>query len=675
MHTSKATDMNKDIEQRISFLRQELHRHNYKYYVLSEPEIEDFQFDQLMKELEALEKAHPQYRDPNSPTVRVGSDLSQGFTTVSHKYPMLSLGNTYNEQELLEFDQRIKKLIEGKPTYVCELKFDGSSISLSYKDGQLTQAITRGNGVEGDEVTQNVRTIKTIPLQLTGDYPKDFEIRGEIVMPFQVFEELNRQKTDSGSTPFANPRNAASGSLKMLDSNEVAQRKLDAYLYLLLGDELPHDSHYENLQAAKTWGFKISEHCQRCEDINAVIEYIRTWQEKKNTLPVPIDGIVIKVDSRQQQQQLGNTAKAPRWAISYKYQAERAETQLLKVSYQVGRTGAITPIAHFAPVALAGTTVKKASLHNAGIIQQLDLYEHDVVYVEKGGEIIPKVVGVNPEKRLPEAKAVHFLTHCPACESPLVKQEGEAAFYCPNAMGCPPQITAKTEHFISRKAMDIEGLGSETIELLYRKKLIANTADLYTLKRENLAQLEGFGERSADIIIDGITASKEVPFQRVLFALGIRYVGETVAKKLVSAFHSIEQLRAASFQQLIETEEIGERIASSIQEYFASSQNQELLAQLQAHGLQFEISPEQLANKSTVLQGKTFVISGTFSSCSRDELKKLIEDNGGKNTSSISKKTDFLISGANTGPSKLEKAQKQGVNIIDESSFFEMIEN
>lgn len=661
------------IKQRIDFLREQLAHHNYLYYVKAQPEISDYEYDMLMKELQELEEAHPEFFDPNSPSRRVGSDINKEFKQVRHKYQMLSLSNTYNEGELRDFDQRVRKLINQSPVYVCELKFDGTAIGLTYEKGIFQRAVTRGDGVRGDDVSDNVRTIKSIPLKLRGnDYPDEFEIRGEIFMPRKVFEELNKQRIEEGEEPYINPRNTAAGSLKLQNSAEVAKRKLDCFLYYMLGENLPSDSHYENLQYAKKWGFKISEHIKLAKNIDEVLEYINYWEAHRKNLSYDIDGIVIKVDSLALQKQLGFTAKSPRWAISYKFLAERVATKLLSVDYQVGRTGAITPVANLEPVFIAGTTVKRASLHNADQIELLDLHINDTVFVEKGGEIIPKVVGVDKENRPSNTQKITYITHCPECGTELVRKEGEAKHYCPNEFACPPQIKGKIEHFISRKAMNIDGLGAETIDLLFDNSLVKNIADLYELKKEQLVPLERMGEKSAENVIKGIEDSKQVPFHRVLFALGIRYVGETVAKKLAEYFENIDALEAASFEDLIGVDEIGEKIAESVMDYFASEYNKKLIDRLKKYGLQFA-SEKTNSEKSDKLKGLSIVISGVFQKHSRDEYKELINLHGGKNTGSISKKTDFLLAGDKMGPAKLEKAKKLGVKIINEDEFLEMI--
>lgn len=663
-----------NIKERIEELRAELHRHNYNYYVLNAPEISDKQFDDMMRELQDLEKEHPEYQDENSPTMRVGSDINKNFTQVAHKYPMLSLGNTYSESEVAEFYERVKKALNEDFEICCELKYDGTSISLTYEDGKLIRAVTRGDGEKGDDVTDNVKTIRCIPLVLHGNYPPSFEIRGEILMPWVVFEELNREKEAREEPLFANPRNAASGTLKLQNSAIVASRKLDSYLYYLLGENLPCDGHYENLQTAAQWGFKISEHMKKAHTLQEVMDYINYWDTERKNLPVATDGIVLKVNSLRQQKNLGYTAKSPRWAIAYKFQAERALTRLNKVTYQVGRTGAITPVANLDPVQLSGTIVKRASLHNADIIEGLDLHIGDMVYVEKGGEIIPKITGVDKEARtMLIGEKVKFITRCPECGSQLIRYEGEAAHYCPNETACPPQIKGKIEHFISRRAMNIDGLGPETVDMFYRKGLIANAADLYTLTADDIKDLERMGEKSADNIIKGIASSKDVPFERVLFALGIRFVGETVAKKIAKSFANIEELEQADMATLTNIDEIGEKIAQSIVSYFANASNRQLVERLKEAGLQFSRSEEDLSGYTDKLIGQSIVISGVFQHHSRDEYKALIEKNGGKNSGSISSKTSFILAGDNMGPAKLEKAQKLGIKIMNEDEFLELI--
>lgn len=659
--------------ERIDQLREELHTHNYNYYVLNAPVITDQEFDHLMRELQDLEAKHPEHFDPNSPSVRVGSDLNKNFKQVEHKYPMLSLGNTYSQAEVTEFYDRVSKSLNEDFEICCEMKFDGTSISLTYEHGKLVQAVTRGDGVRGDDVTDNVKTIRTIPLILHGDYPDSFEMRGEILMPWDVFEELNRERELREEPLFANPRNAASGTLKSQNSAVVASRKLDAYLYYMLGENLPHDGHYENLMEAEKWGFKISHITKKVHSLQEIFDFINYWDVERKNLPVATDGIVLKVNSLRQQRNLGYTAKSPRWAIAYKFQAERALTRLNKVSYQVGRTGAVTPVANLDPVQLSGTTVRRASLHNADIIASLDLHIGDMVYVEKGGEIIPKITGVDIDSRSADAEKVEFITHCPECGSKLIRYEDEAAFYCPNETGCPPQIKGKIEHFISRRAMNIEGLGPETVDQFYHEGLIHNVADLYSLSADDICRLDRMGEKSADNIIQGIARSKEVPYERVLFALGIRFVGETVAKKVAKAFRSIDALAAANLDALIHVDEIGLKIAQSIISYFADDKNRELVERLRNAGLKLEADEEDLSGHTDILQGKSIVISGVFSRHSRDEYKELIEKHGGKNVGSISKKTSFILAGDNMGPSKLEKARSLGIAIIDENEFLSMI--
>lgn len=663
-----------DIE-RIDQLREELHVHNYNYYVLNAPVISDLEFDKLMRELQDLEALHPEYYDPNSPSVRVGSDLNKNFTQVEHKYPMLSLGNTYSQAEVTEFYERVSKSLNEEFELCCEMKYDGTSISLTYEDGKLVRAVTRGDGVRGDDVTDNVKTIRSIPLVLHGEgYPKNFEIRGEILMPWNVFEELNRERELREEPLFANPRNAASGTLKSQNSAVVANRKLDAYLYYLLGDNLPHDGHYENLQEAAKWGFKISHISRKARTLQEVFDFINYWDVERKNLPVATDGIVLKVNSLRQQRNLGYTAKSPRWAIAYKFQAERALTKLEKVTYQVGRTGAVTPVANLDPVQLSGTVVRRASLHNADIIASLDLHIGDMVYVEKGGEIIPKITGVEVSARPAGSEKVTFITHCPECGSELVRYEDEAAYYCTNETACPPQIKGKIEHFISRRAMNIEGLGPETVDLFYQEGLIHDIADLYTLQTADICRLERMGEKSAENIIQGIERSKEVPYERVLFALGIRFVGETVAKKVAKAFRSIEALASTNLDDLIHVDEIGEKIAGSIIQYFANEKNRILVERLRQSGLKLEADEEDLSGYSDKLKGMSIVISGVFARHSRDEYKALIEKHGGKNVGSISKKTSFILAGDNMGPSKLGKAQQLNIPIKDENEFLAMIE-
>lgn len=660
--------------ERIDDLRSQLHRHNYNYYVMNSPEISDKEFDFMMHELRELEAKHPEYRDNNSPTMRVGSDITSSFSQIQHKYPMLSLSNTYSESEVADFYNRIKESLNEKFEICCELKFDGTSISLTYEYGKLMRAVTRGDGTKGDDVTSNVKTINSIPLVLhEGNYPDFFEIRGEILMPWRVFENLNKEREAREEPLFANPRNAASGTLKQQNSSIVASRKLDAYLYYLLGENLPSDSHYQNMMAAREWGFKISKNMKLAKNLEEIYEFINFWDIERKNLPVATDGIVLKVNSLKQQRNLGYTAKTPRWAIAYKFQAERECTRLNHVSYQVGRTGAITPVANLDPVQLAGTVVKRASLHNADIIENLDLHIGDMVYVEKGGEIIPKIVGVNPNGRSQAGEKVKFITKCPECGTPLIRYEGEAAHYCPNDSNCPPQRKGKIEHFISRKAMNIDGLGPETVDLFYTDGLINNFSDLYSLSFEKIIGLERMGEKSAENIISSIKDSANVPYERVLYALGIRFVGETTAKILAEAFPSIDLLMQAKLDDLIQVNEIGVRIAESIIRYFSEQSNLEIIKKLKDAGLKMEKEAENNEEESDKLYGKSIVISGVFTQHSRDEYKEIIKKNGGKNVGSISGKTSFILAGDNMGPSKLEKAKKLGVQIINENQFLDMI--
>jgi DNA ligase (NAD+) len=662
-----------DVKSKINQLRAEIEQHNYNYYVLSTPTISDLDFDKKLAELQQLEQDNPEFFDINSPTQRVGSDINKEFRQVAHQYPMLSLGNTYSEAEVSDFYERTRKALNEHFNLVCELKYDGTSISLIYENGELKTGITRGDGEKGDDVTSNVRTIRSIPLKLNGECPKKIEIRGEILMPWSVFDDLNVQRSKEGEPLFANPRNAASGTLKQLDSSVVAKRKLDAYLYYLLGEELPTDSHFDNLQQAKKWGFKISDATQKCNSLQEVLDYIRYWDTERKNLPVATDGIVIKVDSLRQQKNLGFTAKSPRWAIAYKFQAEKALTRLNSVSYQVGRTGAVTPVANLEPVQLSGTLVKRASLHNADIIQALDLHYGDMVFVEKGGEIIPKITAVDKSARFLLGDKVTFISKCPECSTELIRVEGEAAHYCPNEDACPPQLKGKISHFVSRKAMNIDGLGEETVALLYEKGLINNVADIYDLKTQDLSPLERLGEKSAQNIIASIHNSKRVPFERVLFALGIRFVGETVAKKLAMSLHTIDNLKNATYDELVQIDEVGDRIAKSVVDYFSVEKHIEWICRLQQAGLQFQLSEEKLLSKSDKLKGLSIVITGTFIKHSRDEYKAMIEDNGGKNVASVSAKTNFLLAGENVGPSKLEKAIKWGVKIINDDEFLLML--
>jgi DNA ligase (NAD+) len=672
---------------RIAALTSQLQQHNYNYYVLSQPTISDFDFDTLLKELEKLENSFPEFKLPDSPTQRVGGETASEFKSVRHKYPMLSLSNSYSESEIADFDTRVRKLISGDEIkYVCELKYDGVAIGLTYENGLLVQAVTRGDGVQGDDVTANVRTIKSVPLRLRGNFPAEFEIRGEIFMSLKGFREMNEEREEIGEAPFANPRNSASGSLKTLDPKEVAKRPLDCFMYYLPGEPVSYRTHYEGLKYAESLGFKVSKNVAVCKNISEIFEFIHDWNEGRKHLDYDIDGIVIKVNSLAQQKQLGYTAKSPRWAIAYKFKAEQAETVLLSVDFQVGRTGTITPVANLSPVQLAGTTVKRASLHNADIIAKLDLHEGDYLFVEKGGEIIPKVIGVNFAKRKAEAKAVQFISHCPECGTELIRKEGEAAHYCPNEEACPPQIKGKLEHFISRKAMNIDSLGEGKIDMLFENSLIRNVADLYDLKYDQILGLEkviateegkkekklSFKEKTANNIINGIRASKEVPFPRLLFALGIRFVGETVAKKLATHFINIENLSKATFEELIDVDEIGERIAESVINWFKKPAHKNIIERLHHQGLQFTMA-ESSEPVSTVLQNKSFVVSGVFQRYSRDEIKVLIDENGGKNVGSISSKTDYVLAGDKMGPAKKQKAEKLGIPVISEDDFEVMI--
>lgn len=663
------------VKEQIEALRSELEQHNYNYYVLSAPTISDQEFDKKMKELQDLEAAHPEYYDPDSPTQRVGSDLSKEFEQVQHRYPMLSLGNTYSEEDVRDFYERTARSLNEPFEIVAELKYDGTSISLWYEKGRLVRAVTRGDGTKGDDVTANVKTIRSVPLRLRGnDYPEEVEIRGEVLLPWAEFDRLNKEREEQEEPLFANPRNAASGTLKQQNPAIVAARKLDAYLYYVLGEHLPADTHYGNLEAARRWGLKIPDVMKICHNLQDIFDYIHYWDTERKNLPVATDGIVLKVNSLRQQKNLGFTAKSPRWAIAYKFQAERAETRLNSVSFQVGRTGAITPVANLEPVLLAGTIVKRASLHNADIIEGLDLHIGDQVYVEKGGEIIPKIVGVNTEARtMMIGDKVRFITRCPECGTPLVRPEGEAAHYCPNDSGCPPQIKGRIEHFVTRRAMNIN-MGPETVEDLYEAGWVKNVADLYDLKITDLMSLERWAEKSARNLLNSLRESKSVPFERVLYALGIRYVGETVAKRLAMSFHSIDELMHASFEQLVAVDEIGDRIAQSVVTYFADERNRQIVERLRVQGLQMAVSEAVLANRSDRLKGLTFVISGTFSQHSRDEYKTMIEQHGGKNTGSVSGKTSYILAGENMGPAKLEKAAKLGVRIIHEDEFLKMIE-
>ena len=664
-----------DSKARILELRRQLHEHNHNYYVLNSPTIGDMEFDMLMRELQDLEAANPDMYDPTSPTLRVGSDITKEFKQVQHKYPMLSLGNTYSKEEVADFFDRVKRALNEDFEICCELKFDGTSISLTYVDGKLERAVTRGDGEKGDDVTANVKTIRTVPLVLSGSgYPAEFEIRGEVLMPWVVFERLNEERAAAGEQLFANPRNAASGTLKLQDSSVVAKRSLDAYLYFLLGEQLPAEGHYENLEAAKRWGFKISDTTCKCRTIDEVFAFIDRMDVERKNLPFATDGIVLKVNSLRQQKNLGYTAKSPRWAIAYKFQAESAVTRLNEVTYQVGRTGVVTPVANLDPVQLSGTVVKRASLHNADIIEKFDLHIGDMVYVEKGGEIIPKITGVDTSARFMLGEKVTFIAKCPECGTPLVRYDGEAAHYCPNDAACPPQIKGKIEHFVSREAMNIDSIGPETIEQLYNYGLIKNITDIYAIQPEDLMFLPRMGEKSAMNIVNAVKASLQVPFERVLFALGIRFVGATVAKRLARAFGNIDALMAASFDELTAVDEIGERIAGAVRAFFAKEDNMLLVEKLKAAGLKFVVEDEPGVEKSDILSGQSIVISGVFTHHSRDEYKEMIERNGGKNVGSVSKSTSFILMGENMGPAKLEKAHKMGVRLVTEDEFLQMLQ-
>ncbi|AKA36593.1 NAD-dependent DNA ligase LigA [Flagellimonas lutaonensis] len=662
-----------DIEQKIKTLRKELQEHNYRYYVLDEPTISDYEFDMKLKELQSLEQQHPEFYDPNSPTLRIGGQVTKNFETVVHEHRMYSLDNSYSKEDLEDWEKRIQRILGDVPLeYVCELKYDGASISLTYENGQLVCAVTRGDGFQGDDVTTNVKTIKSVPLKLRGDYPPKFDIRGEIILTLEGFAKMNQERIENGEEPYMNPRNTASGSLKLQDSALVAQRPLDCLLYSIVGAS-GLKTQFEVLEKARSWGFKVPIVAKLCKSIDEVLKFVEYWDVHRHELPYETDGVVIKVNSLQQQEELGYTAKSPRWAMAYKFKAEQVATVLNTITYQVGRTGAITPVANLEPVLLAGTTVKRASLHNADQIAKLDIREGDTVFVEKGGEIIPKIIGVDFTKRDPNSEPTKYIEHCPECGTELLRKEGEAQHFCPNDTGCPPQITGRIQHFISRRAMDIEGLGGETVELLYKEGLIENYADLYTLTVDQIIPLERMAEKSAENLVKGVEASKKIPFERVLFALGIRYVGETVAKKLAKAYKNIDSLMAASEEELTTVDEIGERIAQSVVQFFQNPTNQEIIQRLKSYGLQFSLSEEQLQNQSDILKGKTFVVSGVFEKLSRNELKKLIEDNGGKVASSISSKTCFVVAGANMGPSKKTKAESLGVPIISEQEFLAML--
>lgn len=665
-------------QERIEELSEQLRQHNDAYYVNDSPQISDYEFDMLLEELQRLEAEYPDFAQPNSPTKRVGGSITKKFETVVHQYPMLSLSNSYSREELIEFDQRVQKLAGKKVEYTCELKYDGVAIGVSYKNGQLHRAVTRGDGTKGDDITENVKTIRSIPLVLKGDYPEEFEIRGEIFYPLSVFKALNESREEAGEDRLANPRNAASGTLKMQDSRVVASRKLDCYLYYVLGENLPFKSHAENLSAAESWDFKVPKKSEKLfatyQSIEDIFEFIDFWSTERNHLNFEIDGIVIKVNDYYLQEELGYTAKSPRWAIAYKFKAEQVETRLNEITYQVGRTGAITPVANLEPVLLAGTTVKRASLHNADQIEKLDIREGDLVQVEKGGEIIPKVVGVNLTHRPTNSEPTRYILNCPECDTALIRIEGEAKHYCPNESGCPTQIKGKMSHFISRKAMDIDGLGEETIEQLYAEGLIHNYADLYTLNEEDLLKLDRMAEKSVSNLLQGVENSKKIPFERVLFALGIRYVGETVSKKLAKHFKTVDAIINASLEEMIAVDEIGEKIAESLFSFFQVPENLDLINKLKSYGLQFEIVETASTQISNIFEGKTFVLSGVFETYSRNELKKTIEDYGGKIVGSISKKTDYLIAGDKMGPAKKEKAESLDVTILSEQEFIEMLD-
>lgn len=667
-----------EVKEKIQQLTQEITQHNYNYYVLSNPTVSDYDFDMMLEQLMKLEQEFPEFADENSPTKRVGGEVTKEFETVKHKYPMLSLGNSYSKEEIADFETRIKKLVDGEIEYVCELKYDGVAIGITYVNGKLTRALTRGDGTQGDDITTNVKTIKSIPLQLMGnDFPNEFEIRGEIFLPKNVFEELNKEREEIGEQLYANARNTASGTIKMQDSAVVAQRKLDSYLYFVLGENLSFKTHYESIETAGKWGFKVpsakDNFIKKCKNIDEIFDFINYWDKKRNELNFDIDGVVIKVNNYSQQEEMGFTAKSPKWAIAYKFKAEQVKTKLLEITYQVGRTGAITPVANLQPVLLAGTMVKRASLHNADQIEKLDIRVGDWVFVEKGGEIIPKIVGVEATQRDIFSQPTQYITHCPECNTKLERTEGDAKHFCPNEWGCPPQIKGKMQHFISRKAMNIDGLGEETIEQLYNAGLVKNVLDLYHLTKEQLLPLERMAEKSVNNLLKGLEDSKKVPFERVLFAIGIRYVGETVAKKLARHFKNIDAIIQASFEELIAADEIGDKIAESILQFFSVQENKQMIMELKNLGLQFSLSEQQLENTSDKLAGLTFVVSGVFSLFSRDELKNLIEQNGGKVSGSISKKTNYIVAGENMGPSKLEKATELGVAIIDEQQFSGMI--
>lgn len=662
------------IKDKIKALREELREHNYNYYILDNPTITDYEFDMKLEELQKLEAEHPEFYDPTSPTLRVGGAITKNFETVAHEYRMYSLDNSYNKEDLQDWEKRIQRILgDVQVAYTCELKYDGASISLTYEEGKLVRAVTRGDGFQGDNVTANVKTIKSVPLQLKGDYPPKFDIRGEIILTLEGFAKMNQERMANGEEPYMNPRNTASGSLKLQDSALVAQRPLDCLLYSIVGPNLNLGTQFEMLEKARSWGFKVPKVAALCTSTDEVLRFVEHWDGNRHDLPYETDGVVVKVNSLRHQDELGHTAKAPRWALAYKFKAEQAATVLNEITYQVGRTGAITPVANLQPVLLAGTTVKRASLHNADQIAKLDIRERDTVFVEKGGEIIPKIIAVDFTKRPLDSHSTKYITHCPECETELIRKEGEAQHFCPNDTGCPPQITGRIQHFISRKAMDIEGLGGETVELLFKEGLVANYADLYALTKEQITPLERMAEKSAENLINGVEASKAIPFERVLFALGIRYVGETVAKKLAKAYRSIDALIAASVDELVAVDEIGERIAESVVQFFSNTENLTIVDRLKSYGLQFSLSEEQLQGQSEILKGKSFVVSGVFETLERNALKKLIEDNGGKVSSSISSKTTFLVAGDKMGPSKRTKAENLGVPIISEQEFLAMV--
>ncbi|SDH90171.1 NAD-dependent DNA ligase LigA [Myroides phaeus] len=664
-----------EVKTQIEALRKELNQHNYNYYVLDNPTISDFEFDQKLAELGKLEAAHPEFFDIDSPTQRVGGAVTKNFETVVHSHRMYSLDNSYSKEDLMEWEQRVQKMLGDVPIqYTCELKYDGASISITYENGVLKRAVTRGDGIQGDDVTSNIRTIKSVPIRLKGDYPELFDIRGEIVLPLAGFEKMNQELIEIGEAPYSNPRNTASGSLKLQDSAEVAKRPLECLLYYVIGSDLGIETQYESLDKARDWGFKVPTISKLAKNMEEVLEFISYWDEHRHTLPYETDGVVIKVNSIHYQEELGYTAKAPRWAIAYKFKAEQVETVLNSISYQVGRTGAITPVANLEPVQLAGTIVKRASLHNADQIAKLDIRVNDSVYVEKGGEIIPKIVGVNLEARPADSERTIYIKECPECGTKLKRNEGEAQHYCSNVYGCPPQIAGRVQHYISRKAMDIDGLGEETVMLLYKSGLIENYADLYELKKEDILPLDRMAEKSADNLLKGIEASKAIPFERVLYGLGIRYVGETVAKKLANHYKNIDALAEAPLMELIMVDEIGERIAQSVIDFFSSSINKEIISRLKNYGVQFVLEEKESTVVSNVLEGKTLVVSGVFSKMSRDEIKQAIEDHGGKNGSSITSKTSYVVAGDKMGPSKLEKANKLGVVILSEDDFLALIQ-